>query len=329
MLNFNNFNSLVQVIKHFSNEANCYSFLKHQRWSDGVVRCPYCGSVHIAHRNGSKQEYRCEHCNKSFSVLAGTIFENTKLPISKWMIGMYLISSHKNGISSVQLAKDIEVTQTTAWYMLHRVRTLMKQDEERMLSGNVECDEMYLGGRETNKHNKQKIEGTQGRSTKTKTPLFGMVETSYSVDEDDKPHIHTYARVMRVENCTVKTIMGILENNVSTGSYITTDELGVYTAIDRSEKNYSHAVVCHKDREFTNAEGFTTNRIEGFWGGFKRMVFGTYHMVNRSYLPRYIDESVFRYNTKEMSEGERFKLMFDIAFRHCCDYSQVRAFTTY
>ena len=144
MLNFNNFNSLVQVIKHFSSEANCYSFLKHQRWSDGVVRCPYCGSVHIAHRNGAKQEYRCEHCNKSFSVLAGTIFENTKLPISKWMIGMYLISSHKNGISSVQLAKDIEVTQTTAWYMLHRVRTLMKQDEERMLSGNVECDERTI-----------------------------------------------------------------------------------------------------------------------------------------------------------------------------------------
>lgn len=324
MLNFNNFNSLVQVIKHFSNEANCYSFLKHQRWSDGIVRCPYCGSTHIAHRNGAKQEYRCEHCNKSFSVLAGTIFENTKLPISKWMIGIYLISSHKNGISSVQLAKDIEVTQTTAWYMLHRVRTLMKQDEERMLSGNVECDEMYLGGRETNKHNHQKVEGTQGRSTKTKIPIFGMVETSYTVDADDKPHIHTYARVMRVKNCTAKTIMGILENNVASGSYITTDELGVYAAIERSEKGYYHAVVCHKDREFTNKEGFTTNRIEGFWGGFKRMVFGTYHMVNKSYLPRYIDESVFRYNTKEMSEGDRFELMFQIAFSNICHYDKVK-----
>lgn len=237
---------------------------------------------------------------------------------------MYLISSHKNGISSVQLAKDIEVTQTTAWYMLHRVRTLMKQDEDRMLSGNVECDEMYLGGRETNKHNKQKVEGTQGRSTKTKTPIFGMVETSYTVDADDKPQIHTYARVMRVKNCTAKTIMGILENNVASGSYITTDELGVYSAIDKSEKGYYHAVVCHKDREFTNKEGFTTNRIEGFWGGFKRMVFGTYHMVNKSYLPRYIDESVFRYNTKEMSEGDRFELMFQIAFSNICHYDKVK-----
>ena len=129
---------------------------------------------------------------------------------------------------------------------------------------------------------------------------------------------------MRVENCTTKTIMGILENNVECGSYITTDELGVYAAIDRSEKNYHHAVVCHKNREFTNNEGFTTNRIEGFWGGFKRMVFGTYHMVNRSYLPRYIDESVFRYNTKEMSEGDRFELMFQIAFGKKCSWNQTK-----
>lgn len=127
-----------------------------------------------------------------------------------------------------------------------------------------------------------------------------------------------------VSDCKSKTLINIIENNVANGSNITTDELGVYCAIDRSKKQYNHAVVCHKDREFTNKNGFTTNRIEGFWGGFKRMVFGTYHMVNRSYISRYIDESVFRYNTKEMSEGERFKLMFDIAFRHCCDYSQVR-----
>ena len=325
MLNFNNFNSLVQVIKHFSSEANCYSFLKHQRWADGVVRCPYCGGTHIAHRNGAKQEYRCEHCNRSFSVLAGTIFENTKLPISKWMIGMYLISSHKNGISSVQLAKDIEVTQTTAWYMLHRVRTLMKQDEKRMLSGNVECDEMYLGGRETNKHNKYKVEGTQGRSTKTKTPIFGMVETDYEEDEEGKIHVHTYAKVWRVKNCKAETLMGIIENNVEEGSSITTDELGVYNAINTSEKQFFHAVVCHKDREFTNKDGFTTNRIEGFWGGFKRMVFGTYHMVNKSYLPRYIDESVFRYNTKEMSEGDRFELMFQIAFSKACHYDKIKS----
>ena len=324
MLNFTHFNSLIQVIKHFSSEKNCYSFLTHQRWKDGVVRCPYCGSTHIAHRNDSKQPYRCEKCNRSFSVLVGTIFENTKLPISKWIIGMYLISSHKNGISSVQLAKDIEVTQTTAWYMLHRVRTLMKQDEDRKLSGDIECDEMYLGGRETNKHNNQKTEKTQGRSTKTKTPIFGMVETTKYIDEKGNPRIHTYARVQMVSDCKSKTLINIIENNVANGSNITTDELGVYCAIDRSKKQYNHAVVCHKDREFTNKEGFTTNRIEGFWGGFKRMVFGTYHMVNRSYLSRYIDESAFRYNTKELTEGQRFELMFDIAFGKKCQYCEVK-----
>jgi transposase-like protein len=200
----------------------------------------------------------------------------------------------------------------------------MKQDEERMLSGNVECDEMYLGGRETNKHNKRKTEGTQGCSTKTKTPIFGMVETSYTTDVNDNPQVHTHVRAMRVEACNAQTIMGIIEDNVAPGSCITTDELGVYNAIDRSGNRYYHSVVCHKDKEFTNKEGFTTNRIEGFWGGFKRMVFGTYHMVNRSYLPRYIDESVFRYNTKELTEGQRFELMFDIAFGKKYSWSQVR-----
>ena len=237
---------------------------------------------------------------------------------------MYLISSHKNGISSVQLAKDIEVTQTTAWYMLHRVRTLMKQEDDRQLSGEVECDEMYLGGRETNKHNKLKTENTQGRSTKTKTPIFGMIETTHSVDEKGNPCIHTYARVQVVEDCKSKTLINIIENNVENGSSITTDELGVYCAIDRSDKQYYHAVVCHKDKEFTNKEGFTTNRIEGFWGGFKRMVFGTYHMVNKNYLSRYIDESVFRYNTKKLTEGQRFELMFAIAFGKRCQYSEVK-----
>lgn len=323
MLDYSNFDSLVQVIKHFSSEANCHSFLKRRRWPDGIVRCPYCGSVHIARRNGYRQEYRCVQCNRSFSVLAGTIFENTKLPISKWLIGMYLVSSHKNGISSVQLAKDIEVTQTTAWHMLHRIRTLMKQDEERILSGKVECDEMYLGGRETNKHNTRKTKGTQGRSTRTKTPLFGMVETSYEKDTENKPRIHTYAKVWRVQDCKANTLMGIIENHVAAGSSVTTDELGVYGAVERSVKGYFHSVVCHKEREFSK-NGFSTNRIEGFWGGFKRMIFGTYHMVNRSYLPRYIDESVFRYNTKELAEGGRFELMFAIAFGKKCSWNQAR-----
>lgn len=327
MLNFGNFNSLVQVIKHFSSESNCYKFLKRQRWANGIVVCPYCGSIHIAHRKHSKQEYRCSSCNKSFSVLVGTIFENTKLPISKWIIGMYLISSHKNGISSVQLAKDIEVTQSTAWYMLQKVRTLMKQDEERKLSGNVECDEMYLGRRETNKHQRRKTIGTQGRSKKTKTPIFGMVETRHTYDEKGKTTVQTYSHIQCVPDCTSKTLMSIIENHIENGSHITTDELNVYDKIEESDNNYTHSTVNHKDQEYVLL-GYSTNRIEGFWAGFKRAIFATYHIVQKWHLQKYVDEAAFRYNTSALSEGERFRLMFDIAFKQACKYEIIRAVKT-
>ena len=319
--NFNRFNSLFDLVSYFCTEEKCEKFITANRWGDDVV-CPYCGHHHCYTRTDGR--FKCRECNSNFSCKVGTIFDNTKISLRKWFMAMYLISCHKKGISSVQLAIDIKVSQKTAWNMLQKIRILFKQDDSVALEGEVECDEMYLGGRETNKHNNQKTEKTQGRSTKTKTPIFGMVETTKYIDEKGNPRIHTYARVQMVSDCKSKTLINIIENNVVNGSNITTDELGVYCAIDRSKKQYNHAVVCHKDREFTNKDGFTTNRIEGFWGGFKRMVFGTYHMVNRSYLSRYIDESAFRYNTKELTEGQRFELMFDIAFGKKCSYVDVK-----
>ena len=172
MVNFSNFNSLHSVASYFSNEDKCKQAIVESRWSNGDIICPYCGQHHCNKRSDGR--FCCSKCHKNFSEKVGTIFENTKISLTKWFLAMYLISSHKKGISSHQLAMDIEVTQKTAWFILQKIRTLFAQDDSIALSGDVECDEAYIGGKEKNKHESKKTQGTQGRSTKTKSPVFGM-----------------------------------------------------------------------------------------------------------------------------------------------------------
>ena len=232
---------------------------------------------------------------------------------------MYLISCHKKGISSVQLATDIHVTQKTAWYILHKVRTLYKQDDNVQLYGLVECDEMYLGGRETNKHESKKTAKTQGRSTKTKTPIFGMTMVWKTEDVNEltgevKEKTHTYEVAMKVLDTKASTLIPIINHFIAEGSTIVTDELSAYNSLDKSK--YNHVFVRHGEKEFV-VGCYSTNGIEGFWGHFKRMVFGTYHFVSKAYLERYLDEAVYRFNTKEQSESERFSYMFSKAISNC------------
>ena len=227
---------------------------------------------------------------------------------------MYFISCHKKGISSVQLATDIHVTQKTAWFILHKVRSLYKQDDSVVLSGLVECDEMYLGGRETNKHECKKTEKTQGRSIKTKTPIFGMTmvwkteEVNVETGEV-KEKTHTYEIAHKVPDTKAATLIPIIKHFVAKGSTVVTDELSAYNGLNGK---YNHVFVRHGEKEFTIGS-YSTNGIEGFWGHFKRVIFGTYHFVTKRYLDRYIDEAVFRFNTKEMKEADRFSYMFEKA----------------
>lgn len=221
---------------------------------------------------------------------------------------MYLISSHKKGVSSCQLGRDLHVTQKTAWYILHKVRTLYAQYDTPALEGEVEMDEMYLGGRETNKHESKRTEKTQGRSTKTKTPIFGMVEREGSV------------RAMKVENTQAKTLMPIIKQFVADNAKVFTDELAAYNGL--ASEGYIHGVIRHGIKEYSKG-GITTNSIEGFWAHFKRVVFGTYHFVSKAYLQRYIDEAVYRYNTRKADESARFSFMFRMALGKC-SYNDVK-----
>lgn len=300
MIDFKNYNSIFELTDYFCTEERCKRAIRDSRWEKGDVVCPYCGGHHCVERKDGR--YRCNHCKRNFSVTVGTIFENTKISLRKWFIAMCLISCHKKGISSVQLATDIHITQKTAWYILHKVRTLYKQYDTPALAGEVEVDEMYLGGRETNKHESKKVEKTQGRSTKTKTPIFGMVERKGSV------------RALKVENTQAKTLMPIIKQFIAEHSTVYIDELSAYSGL--ADAGYIHGVIRHGLKEYSK-DGITTNAIEGFWAHFKRVVFGTYHFVSKAYLQRYIDEAVYRYNTRKADESARFAHMFRAAICSC------------
>ena len=299
-------NSLIKVADYFDSEKKCQQILEDSYWGDDVV-CPKCGKHHC--KLSESGRYHCTECNHNFSITVGTIFENTKLSLRQWFFAIYLITSNKKGVSSCQLARDLDITQKTAWHILHKIRSVFSQNDSSALTGTVECDEMYLGGAEDNKHKSKRTEGTQGRSTKTKKPIFGMIQRSGKLV------------AMTVENTKAETLMPIIKQFVAENTVVYTDELKSYNRL--SKENYTHGVVHHNEKEFV-VDDIYTNTIEGFWSHFKKMVFGTYHFVSKKHLQRYIDEEVYRWNTRLMSESARFKDVFSKSLTRC-DYKAVVA----
>ena len=226
MIDFSQFDSLIAMTMYFNNEAMCRDAIVETRWGIGEeqdIVCPYCGQHHCATRKDGK--FRCNHCKRNFTCKVGTIFEDSNLSLVKWFIAMYLISSHKKGISSCQLARDIKVTQKTAWYMLHKVRSLYAQNDSEALCGVVECDEVYIGGKEKWKHKSMRTPNTQGRSTKTKTPVFGMMERSTIINAKGEEEFMSYVRAMVVEKTDRATLEPIISQFIEEGSTVLTDEL--------------------------------------------------------------------------------------------------------
>jgi transposase-like protein len=234
---------------------------------------------------------------------------------------MYFISSHKKGISSYQLARNIEVTQNTAWYMLQKVRLLYPQTDAESFNGTVECDEVYIGGKEKWKHKSMRTPKTQGRSTKTKTPVFGMMERSTFTNSKGEEEPITYVHAIVVEKTDRATLQPIIQQFVAEGSRVITDELAAYNGL--ATLGYTHAVVAHGAEEYANGDVFT-NSIEGFWSHFRRMIVGCYHDVSDEHLQQYIDEAVYRWNTRKMSESERFAHMFDKSIGLVRKWSDIR-----
>ena len=310
MIDFSRFDSLFSLMLTFSNEDACKNAIVETRWGVGDgqdVVCPYCGGHHCATRRDGR--FRCNRCKRNFSCKVGTIFEDSNLSLVKWFIAMYLISSHKKGISSCQLARDIDVTQKTAWYMLQKVRALYAQYDSEAFEGEVECDEVYIGGREKWKHQSMRTPNTQGRSTKTKTPVFGMMERTYVENEYGDVEFMSYVRAMVVENTNRATLEPIIGHFIAEGSTVFTDELNAYNRL--SEMGYGHRICNHGTLQFVCDGEVYTNNIEGFWSHFRRMISGCYHDVSDAHLQSYIDEACFRWNTRKMSESARFTQMFE------------------
>lgn len=282
--------NIIQVYKQFPTQDACIKHLEAVRWH-GKPTCPYCKSTR-ANSYPEDNRYHCNACNTSYSVTVGTIFHKTKADLQKWFLAISLVLNAKKGISARQLARDIEVNKNTGWFMLMRIRNAMRE-QGALLEGIVEADETYIGGKEKNKHNKDKTGGSQGRSTKSKTAVFGVLERGGKV------------RAGKVKNTGGKVLKMQIGSLVRKGSTIMTDEWRSYEGL--AEK-YIHETINHSGGEYVRGN-VHTNSIEGFWALLKRGIIGQYHKVSPKHLDKYIHEFCFRYNNRDN------ELIFDLAIQ--------------
>ena len=284
------FKSLFDLQSAFPTEQACIEHLEELRWGD-VVISPFDAASKVYKCKCNK--YRCVNTKKYFNVKTDTLFENTKTPLRKWFMAIWMVTSHKKGISSVQLAKDIDVTQKTAWFMLERIRKCFGSENNNDLDDVVEVDETYIGGKNKNRHHSKKVKNAQGRSLKDKSAVVGMVQ------RQGKVNAH------HVSDTKTQTLTDEIIKYVKRTAQLYTDEwLGYNKVADM----YAHAYVNHGAREYVNGDAYT-NTIEGFWAGLKRGVLGIYHSWSKKHLQDYVDEFVFRYNTRDYSDSQRFNLL--------------------
>lgn len=301
MVQLQKFTNLVNLLTYFKDEQICREYLETIRWN-GNLKCAYkdCeGEKVFKFANG--KVYKCAKCRRQYSVKVGTIFHDSKIPLQKWYAAIYLITAHKKGISSLQLHRDLGVTQKTAWYMLHRVRaTLGINMSEGKLRGVCEADETFIGGNEKNKHQHKRTEGTQGRSVKTKSAVAGVIERGGEL------------RAEKITNTKGYFLKPFVLKNIEFGSTLHTDEWWGYKGLAAA---FKHNVIKHNEGVYVDGDTHT-NTLEGFWSLLKRGVVGIYHSMSDKHLQYYIDEFVFRYNTRDLSGAARFNTMLSNISTH-------------
>ncbi len=287
--------TLQEAMIYFADKKNAHDFVVSLSWSDGVI-CPHCGGKDQWFIQ-TRLIWRCKACGKQFSVKVGTIFEDSPLGLDKWLCAIWMIANAKNGISSYEIGRALGMTQKTAWFVLHHIRYAMTQGSIEKLSGTVEADETYVGGKAENMHEWEKLcRGVQGRGTVGKAIVFGLLERNAG-DKTSK------AVTKVVKNTKKRTLQPEIRNNVEAGSNLYTDALQSYNGMDE----YIHQSVDHAT-EYVR-ETVHTNGIENYWSLFKRTLRGTYVSCEVDHLPSYLDEQTFRFNNRGITDGERFNIV--------------------
>jgi len=289
MITDTTFKSFAQMLEALPTDDACRIFLEQIRWNGNPV-CPHCGSENKDHyelktKGKFKGLRKCKDCRERFTVTVKTMFEGSHISLRKWFIAIYIFSAHKKGVSSHQLARDLGITQKSAWFVLHRLRVAFNHREfQKTIQGITELDETFVGGKDRNKHKHKK--GLTEKST-----VFGMMER-----ETGK------VRTEIVRNTWSETLTPIVEQNISKDSTLMTDGAKYYLSLKKAYQLHS---VSHVTGEYVR-ENVHTNTIEGFWSLLKRGIFGIYHSVSPKHLNKYCDEFSYRYNNRKITDAERF-----------------------
>jgi len=296
--------SLQDAIVYFSNPDNCISYLAAKRWPNGVI-CPICGSEKVSAFNPTRKTWKCSkhHSKREFSVKVGSLAEDSAIGLDKWLTALWMLTNCKNGISSCELARDLSVTQKTAWFMLHRIRLALQDDVfGSKMSGEVEVDETFIVGKARNMHLNERQRRITGTGGKDKTVVFGMLERDGRIR----------AKVM--PNRQRESLQAEIKEHVKVGTALYSDEWVAYKGL---ETDYQHQVVDHAMKYVDGR--VHTNGLENFWSLLKRGLSGTYVSVEPFHLFRYLDEQMFRYNnraTKDnpLTDSDRFSYVVSKLF---------------
>jgi transposase-like protein len=276
--------SLYQFFQRFPNEEAAREYFETNRWA-GDVSCPHCGSLSVAAVKSLKpMPYRCRDCRQHFSVRTGTVLAESRLPLHKWLMAIYMMTTARKGIPSTQMARELGVTQKSAWFLAQRIReTWLGGSSDGDMGNHLQADEAFIGGKEKNKHEVKKLHA--GRGGVGKVAVIGIR------DENDQ------VRATPVADTTAKTLVGFIQDNAPAGATVVTDEAAGYRGL--TSKGFTHHTVNHGAGEYVRHFCIHTNGIESFWALLKRGHYGIYHYMSPKHLHRYVNEFSFRHNTAQ------------------------------